>query len=159
MSAKPAIKDGAESHRKKPGAPERLLAASPAASLATLRDALWLVGSPSPLSSYAPPLAKIAAELAARLERELAVCTGRASVAAGLEYTACAAYLMRIAPRVYEVLAEIRGLALVKNPDLATELCSDGSITRVSDGGDKKDVLPGEVLVYETLRLPALSAP
>jgi hypothetical protein len=150
MCAKPSIKAGVESRRKKQAAPEL--------SAAALRDKLWRIGSPFLLTEYAPPLTKIAADLASRLERELAVCTSRASAAAELEYAGCAAHLMRVAPRVYDVLTEIRGLALIKNPDLTvgrppadTSACEETDV--------EKEALPGEVLVYESLRHPHLSAP
>jgi hypothetical protein len=154
MCAKPAIKAGAESQRRKQDAPEL--------TPSTLRDKLWRIGSPFPQADYTPPLAKIAAELAARLERELAVCASRASAAADLEYAGCAAHLIRVAPRVYDVLAEIRGLALTRNPEMsaagALRAADSYGDALGEDSDDEKETLPGEVLVYESIRYPAAPA-
>lgn len=141
MSAKRAIKARAESQREKLDKKTAVASAKIPPARQT-KDKLWGLCSPLAPSEYLPPLAGIAADLASRLEQEIARSLSHATAASKLEYEDCALLLMRVSPQLYSVVAEIRGLAAVKQPFLI----------RAETRTVEKECLPGVALVYDTLQ-------
>jgi len=99
---------------------------------------LWALGSPTPLSDYAPPWDNVGGDLWGRLLSALATPSARkvADPASLLGYAECTKSLFIGAPAVYRVIMDIQGLNLAAAPAAGLP-------------PDLKNKLPGEILVYE----------